>query len=168
MQERKSQGVPDVFSLAFSKMDAFFLSLTLGLGHPFFISVGASPFQGDAPNLTSLNIRLSSVPIKPPATLIRNSIILEGIHAASAQVGPSPQSAILEDDQRHRVVVLSQGEDGRITAHLLYDVALESKLPTLVHCTKERECAYDRRPITGGLGCVAICLQNILDPNFDP
>lgn len=146
----------------------FFLSLALSLGHPLFISVGASPYQEDTPNLTSLNIRLSSAQIKPPAALIQNSIILEGIQAASTQVGPSPQSAILEDDQRRRVAVLSQGENGLITAHLLYDVDLESKLPALVHCTKERECAFDRRPITGGLGCVAICLQKILDPNFTP
>ncbi|RMH09875.1 MAG: hypothetical protein D6704_00480 [Nitrospirae bacterium] len=125
------------------------------------------PAAAESPSLalTALNIRLSHRPVHPPEQLIRRSFLLPEIRAARALVGPSPQAAILEDDQRHRVAILSILDDGRIRADLLIDLDLIPYFPDLVSCARERECAYDRRPLTGGLACVAICLQRVLDPS---
>lgn len=121
-----------------------------------------------APSLTSLNVRFSSRPLHPPKGMIKQTVELPGIRAARSRIGPSPQAAILEDDNRRRVVILSTQEDGRIVAHLLADLNFEPMIPALTSCTQERRCAYDRMPVTGGLGCVAICLQEILDPENQP
>ncbi len=121
-----------------------------------------------APSLTSLNVRFSGRPLHPPKDMIKQTVELPGIRAARSRIGPSPQAAILEDDNRRRVVVLSPQEDGRIVAHLLADLNFEPMIPALTSCTQERRCAYDRMPVTGGLGCVAICLQEILDPENQP
>jgi len=83
-------------------------------------------------------------------------------------VGPSLQAAILEDDHHQRVVILSTLKDGRIRAQVLTDLDLSPRIPFITACAHDRSCAYDRRPVTGGLGCVAICVRQALDPNQTP
>ncbi|NKB81777.1 MAG: hypothetical protein GKS05_07820 [Nitrospirales bacterium] len=124
--------------------------------------------QDDALSLTSLNIRLSTRPVHPPDGLTYNRLVLPNVHAAKSMIAPSPQAAILEDDARRRVVVLTHDSNNQVTAHVLQDIALGPKIPSVVQCVKARQCAIDRRPMVGGLGCVAVCLQQALDPQHQP
>ena len=111
----------------------------------------------------SLNVRLSSHVIHPPKKLVKHVVTLNGIRAARPRVGPPPQSAILEDDQRQRVVILSTDDTGIITAYVMNDLDLKPHLPKVMDCTQQHHCAEDRMAVTGGLACVAICLKNVLD-----
>lgn len=126
---------------------------------------------GVTPDLSSLNVRLSSRAIDPPAELVKKVVVLEGIRTARPLTGEPTLAAILEDDSRHRVIVLSippdNGDnktDGQIRAYLLLDLDLESRLPQLTACNRHRHCTEDRTPGVGGLGCVAFCLVEALRP----
>jgi hypothetical protein len=119
-------------------------------------------------NPFSLNVRLSSRTIRPPEELIKEVILLEGIRAARPRVGPLPQAAIIEDDQRRRIVILSTEETGLITAYVLEDIDLKPHLSEVTQCTQEHHCGEDRMAVTGGLGCIAICVKNVLDKIIQP
>ncbi len=125
------------------------------------------------PNLSetmsfNLNVRLSSRTIHPPKELIKEVIPLKGIRAARPRVGPPPQAAIIEDDQRRRIVILSTEDTGLIVAYLLEDLNLKPHLSEIALCAQEHHCGEDRMAVTGGLGCVAICVKNILDHILQP
>ncbi len=122
------------------------------------------------PDLTTstLNVRLSQQAIHPPKALINEVVTLPHVRAARARIAPSPQSAILEDNDHHRVLVLSVREDDRLDVQVLADLDFSRHVPFVTACAEHRGCAYDRRPITGGLGCVAICIQQALDPGRRP
>ncbi len=140
-------------------------SLFANEGQPFATDM---PAQTGGPNLTSLNIRLSQRPISPPKDLVKATVALTNVQAARMRVGPSPQAAILEDDHHQRVVILSTMEEGHIRAQVLTDLDLSPRIPFITACAHDRECAYDRRPVTGGLGCIAICVQQSLALNQVP
>ena len=110
------------------------------------------------PNLTSLNIRLSTRAIHPPDKVVHNHFTLPNVRAAQSMIAPSPQAAILEDDHRQRVAILTIDSYNQVTVHVLHDIDLQATIPSIVQCTEERQCAVDRRPMVGGLGCVAVCL----------
>ena len=114
-------------------------------------------------NPYSLNVRLNSRAIHPPKELIKHMVVLKGIQAARPRVGPPPQAAILEDDERRRVAILSTDDTGMITTYLLEDLDLEPHLPEVAQCTKNRHCAEDRMATMGGLGCIAICMKEIIE-----
>ena len=118
----------------------------------------------ERPNLTSLNVRMSHQTIQAPKDLVRANLDLPEIRAARSMIAPSPKSAILEDDNHNRVVILSISEEGQVHAQILEDLDLSTKIPFIAACTNQRGCAFDRQPITGGLACVAICVQQALDP----
>ena len=122
----------------------------------------------DGLDLTSLNVRLSQQVIHPPKPLIKEVVDLPNVQAARARIAPSPKSAILEDDHHTRVLILSMLDDGRLQAQVLADLDFAQHVPFVAACAEHRGCAYDRRPITGGLGCVAICIQQALDPSREP
>ena len=122
----------------------------------------------DGPDLTALNVRLSQRAIHPPKPLVKEVVELPHVQAARARIAPSPKAAILEDNDHHRVLILSVLEDGRLEAQVLADLDFTQHVPFVAACAERRGCAYDRRPITGGLGCVAICIQQTLDPNHQP
>ena len=125
---------------------------------------GAEKIDPETPNLTSLNIRMSHQTIQAPKNLVRESLDLPEIRAAQSMIAPSPKAAILEDDNHTRVVILSASEEGKVHAQVLEDLAFFSKIPFITTCTSQRGCAFDRQPVTGGLACVAICVQQALDP----
>ena len=125
---------------------------------------GAEKIDPKTPNLTSLNIRMSHQTIQAPKNLVRESLDLPEIRAARSMIAPSPKTAILEDDNHNRVVILSVSEEGQVHAQILEDLDLSTKIPFIAACTNQRGCAFDRQPITGGLACVAICVQQALDP----
>ena len=120
------------------------------------------------PDLTALNVRLSQRAIQPPKPLVKEVVALPHVQAARARIAPSPKAAILEDNDHNRVLILSVLEDGRLEAQVLADLDFAQHVPFVAACAEHRGCAYDRQPITGGLGCVAICIQQALDPSRQP
>jgi hypothetical protein len=136
---------------------------TVGIAHS-----GQESHRMGGGNPFSLNVRLSSRTIRPPKDLIKEVISLEGIRAARSRVGPPPQAAIIEDDQRRRIVILSTEESGVITAYVLEDLDLKPHLAEVTQCAQEHHCEEDRMAVTGGLGCVAICVKTLLDRIIQP
>ena len=117
---------------------------------------GPDPFS-------DLNLRFSNRPLIPPAELTVQSIPLTGLSVASSFVAPSPQAVIFEDDQRRRLAILSTNKTGELTLFLLEPLPLAPKLPRLVQCADNRNCQTDRTPLTGGLGCLAFCIKELLE-----
>lgn len=150
-----------------------FLALALVTPHAFVAQQAgneawAQATAQDSLDLTSLNIRLSQRAIQPPKHLVKAVVELPHVQAARAKIAPSPKSAILEDDNHNRALILSLLDDGRLQAHVLDDLDFAQHVPFVTACAENRGCAFDRRPITGGLGCVAICIQQALDPSRKP
>jgi hypothetical protein len=112
---------------------------------------------------TDLNLRFSNRPLTPPDHLIVQTIRLTELSVARPFVAPSPQAVIFEDDQRQRLAILSINDTGHLTLFLLESLPLDPKLPSLVQCANYRGCQTDRTPLTGGLGCLALCLKEILE-----
>ena len=112
---------------------------------------------------TDLNLRLSNRPLTPPEAIIVQTIPLTGQSVARPFVAPSPQAVIFENDQRQRLAILSMNKTGHLTLFLLEPLPLDPKLPGLVQCANNRGCQTDRTPLTGGLGCLALCLKTILE-----
>ena len=146
------------------------LALTMVMAHTFVDQQDENVVRAQAkPGENSgLNIRLSQRAIHPPKPLVKEVVELPHIQAARARIAPSPKSAILEDDHHTRVLILSVLEDGRLQAQVLADLDFAQHVPFVAACADNRGCAYDRRPIIGGLGCVAICIQQALDPGREP
>lgn len=121
---------------------------------------------GEPVDLSGLNVRLSTRPIHPPDGLVKRTVVLPGVRGARPLYGEPTRAAILEDDRRRRVLILTaesqDGATGPVRAHLLQDFALERYLPEVTACAGARRCAFDRTPATGGLACVAICLVEAL------
>ena len=112
---------------------------------------------------SDLNLRFSNRPLTPPDTFIVQTIPLPGLSVARPFVAPDPQAVIFEDDRRQRVAVLSTDSSGILTLYLLEHLPLAPKLPALVQCAYNRGCEADRTPLTGGLGCLALCIKELLE-----
>jgi len=112
---------------------------------------------------TDLNLRFSNRPLTPPDNLIIQTIRLTEFSVAQPFVAPAPQAVIFEDDQRQRLAILSTNDTGHLTLFLLESLPLDPKLPSLVQCANNRGCQTDRTPLTGGLGCLALCLKELLE-----
>ncbi len=137
------------------------------------ISLITSQASATMPNLESppetdpvrpdLNLRFSNRPITLPDKLVVQIIPLSGFRVANSMVAPSPQAVIFENDQRQRIAILSHDAATHLTLFLLEPLSLDPTLPGLLQCVNRRACQHDRTPITGGLGCVALCLKEILE-----
>ena len=112
---------------------------------------------------SDLNLRFSNRPLTPPVSLIIQTIPLTGLPVARPFVAPNPQAVIFEDDHRQRVAVLSTDSSGALTLYLLENLPLDPKLPALFECAHNRDCEGDRTPLTGGLGCLALCIKELLE-----
>lgn len=112
---------------------------------------------------TNLNLRFSNRSLTPPDSLIVQTIRLTELSVARPFVAPAPQAVIFEDDQRQRFAILSTNDTGHLTLYLLESLPLDPKLPSLVQCANNRGCQTDRTPLTGGLGCLALCLKELLE-----
>lgn len=163
MQIHTMRGLLGVGMLAF----AITATQTL-VEHPHRAWAQADAPDPTVPDLTSLNVRLSHRAIRAPQHLVKEVVELPHIQAARAKIAPSPQAAILEDNHHNRVLILSASEDGGLQAQVLVDLEFAEAIPFVTACADQRGCAYDRRPMTGGLGCVAICIQQALDPSRQP
>ena len=133
------------------------------LATPSYGDEVASDSLAEEPANPTVNIRLSRKAIHPPESMRMSTVHIPNIHIAKPIVGPPAQSAILEDDLRHRIVVLTTGRNGDLTAYMLDNVDLTPHLPKLRARIKSRDCASDRMEITGGLGCIALCVKEILE-----
>ena len=112
---------------------------------------------------TDLNLRFSNRPLTPPENLVVQTIQVTELSVARPFVAPAPQAVIFEDDQRHRLAILSTNETEHLTLFLLESLPLDPNLPSLVQCANNRGCQTDRTPLTGGLGCLALCLKELLE-----
>lgn len=112
---------------------------------------------------SDLNLRFSNRPLTPPDSLIIQTIPLTGLSVARPFVAPNPQAVIFEDDHRQRVAVLSTDSSGALILYLLEHLPLDPKLPALFECAHNRGCEADRTPLTGGLGCLALCIKELLE-----
>ncbi len=126
------------------------------------------PHPHDDQGLYSLNIRLSSKIIRPPQELVTSILTIPNVDIARPMVGPPSKSAILEDDQRHRMVVLTAEDNGELTAYMLDHIDLAPHVQELRQRAIERGCGQDRMSITGGMGCVAICVKDIIEAEILP
>ncbi len=122
--------------------------------------------HSEKPDLSSLNVRLSTRPIHPPDDVIKRTVPLPGLRPTRPMFGEPTRAAILEDDARRRVLILSAAGErspgSSIQVYLLYEFELERYLPRTMACAGNRRCAQDRTPGTGGLACVAVCLVEAL------
>jgi hypothetical protein len=106
-----------------------------------------------------LNIRLSTTRLQPPVNLIRETWVLDGYRLG--RIRPqAPNSAIIEDDQHRRLLVLSAMEDHRVRIYRLADmpVKVADRLPGVIHCANEKRCSHTGMDPAGEMGCLALCL----------
>jgi hypothetical protein len=110
-----------------------------------------------------LNIRLSATRLQPPAGLIQETWMLDGYRLG--RVRPhAPSSAIIEDDQHRRLLILSALEDGTVKIYRLGEVPvnLTARVPAIIQCAREKRCGQARLDPAGEMGCVALCLLESL------
>jgi hypothetical protein len=139
-------------------------SLNLLVNHMLSQAEEGIKEEGPEPQpFSDLNLRFSNRPLSPPETLIVQTIPLPGIVVATPFVAPAPEAVIFEDDRRQRVAVLSTDRSGSLTLYLLEHLSLDQKVPALVQCAQYRGCEADRTPLTGGLGCLALCIKELLE-----
>lgn len=106
-----------------------------------------------------LNIRLSATRLQPPAHLIKETWILDGYHLG--RIKPqAPNSAIIEDDQHRRLLVLSALENHMLQIHQLGDmpVNVRARLPGVIPCANDKGCSRLGMDPGGEIGCLALCL----------
>lgn len=114
-------------------------------------------------DFSSLNIRMSHQAISPPPNLVKQTFSLEGFSVARPFEGPTPQAAIIENDHRQRVALLSKNSMEIWQLYLLEPIPLDPQLPGLLQCAEARQCETDRMPLTGGLACLAICVKDLIE-----
>lgn len=106
-----------------------------------------------------LNIRMSPHALRPPADLIKQQWTLDGYRLG--RLGPQdPRAAIIEDDARQRLLVLSAADDGTVLVYRVGDVPVDvaRQLPRTLTCSRARQCRDSRSDPAGELGCLALCL----------
>ena len=143
-------------------LSLFFLSL-LAPHSPAHAEQGLKEVGPEPQPFSDLNLRFSNRPLTPPDSLIVQTIPLTGVSVARPFVAPAPQAVIFEDDHRQRVAVLSADNSETLKLYLLEHLSLDPRLPALVQCANHRGCENDRTPLTGGLGCLALCIKELLE-----
>jgi len=106
-----------------------------------------------------LNIRLSPTALRPPSHLIKQQWSLDGYRLG--RLGPqAPQAAIIEDDARRRLLILSATDEGRVLVYQVGDLPVDiaTRLRPALVCVRTRQCQNQRMDPAGELGCLALCL----------
>ena len=115
---------------------------------------------GDQPfDPLQLNIRLSPTALHPPSHLIKQQWTLDGYRLG--RLGPqAPQAAIIEDDARRRLLILSATDEGRVVVYQVGDLPVDvaARLGPALVCVRTRQCQNQRMDPAGELGCLALCL----------
>ena len=129
------------------------------------MATGDDPLPGPAPDPKAsfdplqLNIRLSPTALRPPSQLIKHQWMLDGYRLG--RLGPqAPQAAIIEDDARHRLLILSATDEGRVLVYQVGDLPVDvaARLGPALVCVRARPCQNQRMDPAGELGCLALCL----------
>ncbi|HEV8242808.1 MAG TPA: hypothetical protein VGQ07_02345 [Nitrospirales bacterium] len=106
-----------------------------------------------------LNIRMSSSALHPPAELVKQRWTLEGYRLG--RLGPqAPRAAIIEDDARQRLLILSSTDEGTVLVYRMGDLPVDvaRRLPQALACSRTRQCQNKRNDPAGELGCLSLCL----------
>ena len=106
-----------------------------------------------------LNIRMSPNALHPPADMIKQQWNLDGYRLGRPGL-QAPHSAIIEDDARRRLLVLSAAADGTVLVYRVGDLPVDvaKQLPRTLACSRARQCQHSRNDPAGELGCLALCL----------
>jgi hypothetical protein len=106
-----------------------------------------------------LNIRMSPTALHPPADMIKQQWKLDG-YRLGRPGSQAPPSAIIEDDARRRLLVLSAAADGAVLVYRVGDLPVDvaQQLPRTLACSRTRQCQNQRNDPAGELGCLALCL----------
>lgn len=106
-----------------------------------------------------LNIRMSPRALHPPADMIKQQWKLEGYRLGRLG-SQTPQAAIIEDDARRRLLILSADNDGGVLVYRVGDLPVDvaKQLPRTLTCSRARQCQNNRSDPAGELGCLALCL----------
>lgn len=106
-----------------------------------------------------LNIRMSPVSLRPPAEFVKESWTLEGYRLGP--LGPqAPRAAIIDDENRHRLLILSATEEGTVMVYRLGNLPVDvaRRLHATMTCARSRHCRQSRLDPAGEVGCLAVCL----------
>lgn len=106
-----------------------------------------------------LNIRMSSTALHPPPELVKQWWTLDGYRLG--RLGPqAPRAAIIEDDARQRLLILSATDEGTVLVYRMGDLPVDvaKRLPRALACSRTRQCQNQRNDPAGELGCLALCL----------
>jgi hypothetical protein len=106
-----------------------------------------------------LNIRMSPSTLQPPADMIKQQWTLDGYRLG--RLGPqSPRAAIIEDDARRRLLILSAADDGTVLVYRIGDLPVDvaARFSQTLACSRSRQCPNNRNDPAGELGCLALCL----------
>ena len=106
-----------------------------------------------------LNIRMSPSALHPPADMIKQQWQLDGYRLGRLG-SQAPRAAIIEDDARRRLLILSAAADGTVLVYRVGDLPVDiaKQLPRTLTCSRVRQCQNNRSDPAGELGCLALCL----------
>jgi len=106
-----------------------------------------------------LNIRMSPSALHPPVDMIKQQWKLDGYRLGRLG-SQAPRAAIIEDDARRRLLILSAAADGTVLVYRLGDLPVDvaPRLPQTLTCSRARQCQNQRNDPAGELGCLALCL----------
>ena len=132
--------------------------------HPDEAWAQADAHDPGVPDLTSLNVRLSHRTIHTPRHFVKEIVALPHVHAARSKIAPSPKPPFWKTITITASSSCRLWKTGPCKPRYSLTWIFAATIPFVTACAEHRRCAYDRRPMTGGLGCVAICIQQALDP----
>jgi hypothetical protein len=136
----------------------FLLSLLAGVWGTVEASDASS-----AVDPSSFNIRLSPKILEPPLKNVREAYLLNGYRVG--RLGPeAPRAAIIDDDKRQRIFILSTTEEGSVLLYRLAELPIDirSRLIFIVQCARQQQCRNRRMDPAGEIGCLALCLLESL------
>ncbi len=139
---------------------AVLLALTLVLASSPASTQTDPPATDGAPfNPLQLNVRMSASPLHPPAGMIKQQWSLDGYRLGHLGA-QSPRAAIIEDDARQRLLILSAADDGTVLVYRVGELPVDvaKRLAPTLACGQNRQCPNRRNDPAGELGCLAVCL----------
>jgi hypothetical protein len=106
---------------------------------------------------------MSPTPLRPPPELVKQSWLLDGYRLGRLDVN-SPRAAVIDDDQHHRLLILSATDQGEVRLYRVADLPMDVglRLSAIVKNAKTRDCPHQRRDPAGELGCLALSLLEAL------
>ncbi|TAL08809.1 MAG: hypothetical protein EPO02_12010 [Nitrospirae bacterium] len=122
-----------------------------------FAPLPGAPQTGFDPLL--LNIRMSPNALRPPTDMIKQQWTLDGYRLGRLGA-QAPRAAIIENDVRQRLLILSAAADGAVLVYRVGDLPVDvaQQLPRMLTCSRARQCQHARSDPSGELGCLALCL----------